>query len=285
LKSKSLGRGLSALLPDASQESASELPDILIENIKPNPHQPRRNFDRSELEDLMASIRAKGILQPLVVRKKGSEYILIAGERRLRAAKLAGLESVPVRVIEVDGEVDMLEISLMENLQRHDLNPIELAEGYRLLQEKWKLTQESIAQRVGKDRTTIANTLRLLELPENILASLRKAEISVGHAKVILSLHGAARQSALWKRILKDKLSVRQTEEAVRLLSDGEPKRTVRKSVYPDPPIITEFTDRLRRVLGTQIRIQRKGKKGFIRIDYYNEDDLIRLVELLEGKQ
>lgn len=283
LKSKSLGRGLSALLPDADREPVKGLLEIPVRDIKPNPHQPRRNFDKAELDYLAASIRAKGIVQPLVVRAEGSKYVLIAGERRLRAAKLAELKSVPVMVMEVEGEVDMLEISLMENLQRHDLNPVELAEGYRLLQENWGLTQEAIAQRVGKERATVANTLRLLELPGNILASLRKSEITMGHAKVILSLPGAARQSALWKKIIKERFSVRQTEDAARL-SDRSVEQTERISGRNSSPMIVEYTDRLRRVLGTQVKIQNRGKKGFIRIDYYTEEDLVRLVELLEGK-
>ncbi|NQU04852.1 MAG: ParB/RepB/Spo0J family partition protein [Calditrichaeota bacterium] len=284
MKSKSLGRGLSALLPDADKEPTAGLLDIRIKDIKPNPHQPRQSFDTAELDDLTASIKAKGVIQPLVVRAKGGQYTLIAGERRLRAAKQAGLRSVPVRVIEIDDEADMLELSLIENLQRHDLNPVELAEGYRKLQKTWGLTQELIAKRVGKERATVANTLRLLDLPENVQASLRRGEISMGHAKVILSVQGAARQSAFWKRVVKDGLSVRQCEELARSFGELSVKTTLRRKVE-ETPEIAGYKDRLRRSLGTKVQIHRKGRKGFIRIDYYSNEDLIRLIELIEVKR
>lgn len=285
MKTRGLGRGLSALLPDADlEEEPAGLLEIPIRDIQPNPHQPRQEFDTGDLDDLAASIRAKGIIQPLVVRREGLKYILIAGERRLRAARQAGLKTVPVRLIDVDGDSDMVELSLIENLQRRDLNPVELAEGYRMLQQKWGLTQEIIAGRVGKDRATVANTLRLLELPEPILASIRKGEITMGHAKAILMVEGTARQSALWKKIVRLNLSVRQVEEAARS-SSGKKKQDVKKTTVVRSPEIREYTDRLRRILGTQVRIEKKGAKGFIRIDYYSLEDLVRLVELLEGKR
>ena len=283
MKSKSLGRGLSALLPDADTETAAGLLDVRIKDIKPNPHQPRQSFDATELDDLTASIKAKGVIQPLVVRAKAGKYTLIAGERRLRAAKLAGLKTVPARVLEIDDEADMLELSLIENLQRHDLNPVELAEGYRKLQKTWGLTQELIAKRVGKERATVANTLRLLDLPENVLLSLRKGEISMGHAKVILSVQGAARQSAFWKRVVKDGLSVRQSEELARSFGELAVKTTAQKKAE-ETADIAEYKDRLRRTLGTKVQIHKKGKKGFIRIDYFSDEDLLRLIELIEGK-
>ncbi len=280
-----MGRGLSALLPDAAEEvEPSGLLEVPLRDITPNPHQPRRLFKPGDLEDLASSIRAKGIIQPLVVVREGSGYQLIAGERRLRAAEQAGLKTIPVRIIEVGGDVDMLELSLVENLQRNDLNPVELAEGYRKLQQKWRLTQEMIASRVGKERATVANTLRLLELPEPILDSLRRGEISVGHAKTILSVHGAARQSALWKRILDEGLSVRQAEDAARA-EIGVRKNRNRKTTAEIPPVIQEYADRIRRVLGTQISIQKKGRKGIIRIEFYSNEDLVRLVELIEERK
>ncbi len=272
---------MSALLPDADKDPTTGLLDIRIKDIKPNPHQPRQAFDTAELDDLTASIKAKGIIQPLLVRAKAGKYILIAGERRLRAAEQAGHKSVPVRVIEIDDEADMLELSLIENLQRHDLNPVELAEGYRKLQNTWGLTQELIAKRVGKERATVANTLRLLDLPENVLLSLRKGEISMGHAKVVLSVHGAARQSAFWKRVVKDGLSVRQCEELARSFGELAVKTSMRKKVE-ETAEIAAYKDRLRRSLGTKVQIHRKGKKGFIRIDYFSNEDLIRLIELIE---
>jgi len=271
------------LLPDADKEHLTGLLEIPIRDIKPNPYQPRREFNPGELDDLAASIKAKGIIQPLAVMRKGSKFLLIAGERRLRAAAKAGLKTVPVRLIEVDGDADMLELSLIENLQRQDLNPIELAEGYRNLKQKWGLTQEIIARRVGKDRATVANTLRLLDLPDQILNSLRKCEITVGHAKVILSLNGPARQSALWKKIVAEKLSVRQGEEIARLSSSD--KKSHKQSKTVKQPVFQDYIDRVRCALGTQIHIGKRGKKGFIRIEFYSDEDLIRLIELLEGKR
>ncbi len=285
MKPKGLGRGLSALLPDAEVEApAMGALEIPVRDIKPNPQQPRRDFGENELDELTASIRQKGVIQPLVVRRSGDGFDLIAGERRLRAARQAGLDTVPVRVIEVTGDAELLEISLIENLQRNDLNPVELAEGYRALQRTFGLTQEQIARRVGKERATVANTLRLLELPEPILTSLRSGKITTGHAKAILSVTGTAQRSALWKRIVAENLSVRQTEEIARAVA--APKKVRRRASRPtESPLVRDYTDRLRRTLGTQVRIQKRGKKGTIRIDFYSDDDLTRLVEFLTGKR
>ena len=285
MKPKGLGRGLSALLPDADlyQGAAAGLQIIPIRDIKPNPHQPRRDFKPDELEALSQSIREKGVIQPLVVRRTDAGYELIAGERRLRAAKLAGFSEVPCRLLEVVNESDLLELSLIENLQRDDLNAVELAEGYRGLEQQFHFTQEQIAHQVGKDRTTVTNALRLLELPEPILKSLRAGEISAGHAKAILSAAGAARQSALWKQAVAKGLSVRQTEEAARGLAAA--RRTERlKKARSEPPAIRDYSDRLRRTLGTQVQIQKRGKKGVIRIEFYSEEDLERLVEQIVKK-
>ncbi len=285
MRPRGLGRGLSALLPDADKDvEPTGLLEVPLRDIKPNPHQPRREFNPGDLEELASSIRAKGVIQPLLVSRSGTGYQLIAGERRLRAAEQAGIRTVPVRVIEIGSEVDMLELSLIENLQRNDLNPVELAEGYRKLQQNWGLTQELIARRVGKERATVANTLRLLELPEPILDSVRKGEISMGHAKTILSVEGTARRSALWKKIIDESLSVRQAEAMARA-SAGVKKKTRRKIQAELPPEIQEYTDRLRRALGTQINIQKKGKKGYIKVEFYSDEDLVRLVELLEERK
>lgn len=283
MKSKGLGRGLSALLPEADEEALSEGSlQVPVSDIKPNPHQPRRDFNEEDLAELAASIREKGVIQPLVVHHKAGAYELIAGERRLRAAQLAGLDRVPVRIVEPANEAELLEISLIENLQRNDLNPIELAEGYSKLQQQWKMTQEQVARRVGKERATVANILRLLDLPETIRNSLRKSEISTGHAKVILSIPGAARRSALWKRIVTEGLSVRQAEEIART-STGRLQRASSRNGPAESPQIRDFTDRLRRSLGTKVRIIKRGKKGNIRIEFYSDEELERLIDLLSG--
>lgn len=264
------------------ENDPSELQVISVSEISANLQQPRKDFSESELTDLSASIAEKGIIQPLVVRQVASGFELIAGERRLRAAIMAGFSEVPVRIMEVANENEMLELSLIENLQRHDLNPVELARGYYNLYHRWELSQEKIAQRVGKDRATIANMLRILELPENVLTSLQKNEITTGHAKAILSLDGPSRQSAMWKRITQDNLSVRQTEQIVREIknrtSSSKPKPQKEQN-----PVLLNYTDKIRQALGTQVKIAKRGKKGSIRIEFYSEDELERLVQMLSN--
>jgi ParB family chromosome partitioning protein len=286
VKSTGLGRGLSALLSDAeTKESQGRLLNVPIKDIDPNPHQPRRDFKPEDLAELAASIREKGVIQPLVVRKSSSKsgrYQLIAGERRLRAASLAGCSDVPVRVLDVPQDHDMLELALIENLQREDLNPVDLALGYLHLIETYSFTQEQVSERLGKNRATVANTLRVLELPENVLNALRSGEISLGHAKAILMLQGAARQSALYKKIVAAGLSVRASEEAAKAMLPDQ-----RESIEKEPPkqkispIYEEFAGRLRGRLGTQVKIVTRGKKGSIRIEFYSEEDLERLMEML----
>ena len=280
-----MGRGLSALLPDVEKpDSGDGLVMAKVRSILPNPQQPRRDFKPDDLNDLSASIREKGIIQPLTVRKMGDHYELIAGERRLRASKLAGLEEVPVRVLEITEDVELLELSLIENLQRDDLNYVELAQGYYNLYHNYNLTQAEIAMRVGKDRATVANTLRVLELPSIIIASLRKGEITAGHAKAILAADGDARRSAIWKKVIRDQLSVRQTEQITRMGLESA-QRIQPKEKKGLSPLLISFTDRMRLALGTKVKIAKRGKKGSIRIEFYSEEELERLVELLAEKR
>ena len=255
-----------------------------VSTIRPNPQQPRREFKDAELNELSASISEKGIIQPLTVRKIGGHFELIAGERRLRAAKRAGLNEVPVRVMEVADEAELLELSLIENLQREDLNFVELAQGYQALHQNWGLTQDQIGKRVGKDRATIANALRLLDLPPHVLSSLRQGEISAGHAKAILAAEGDARRSAVWKRVVAEHLSVRQTEEIVRRGVSGI-EGIARQSVKGLSPLLISFTDRIRLALGTKVKISKRGRKGSIRIEFYSDEELERLVELLTDRR
>lgn len=286
MKHTGLGRGLSALLPEAdTKDSPGSLLIIPIKDISSNPLQPRREFKPEELSELSTSIREKGVIQPLVVRSLLREgkpiYQLIAGERRLRAAEQAGFLEVPVRLLEVASDQEMLELALIENLQREDLNPVELARGYQRLAEEYSLTQEQISARVGKNRATVANSLRILELPEPILNAIRAGELTAGHAKAILMLQGAARQSALFKKVMAAKLSVRQTEETARSMLQPSERRDASPRVDSKTPFV-EHTDRLRRKLGTQVRISRRGKRGTIKIEFYSDEDLERLIELLE---
>ncbi len=290
MKQTGLGRGLSALLPEAdSKEAGGSLLIVSLKDIHPNPLQPRREFKAEELADLEASIREKGVIQPLIVRKGTNDlpghstYELIAGERRLRAAQQAGFDELPVRVIEVASDQEMLELALIENLQREDLNPVELARGYQRLAQDYNLTQEQISSKVGKNRATVANMLRVLDLPEPILSSLRVGEISVGHAKVILMLQGSARQSALFKKVVAGRLSVRQTEEVAKSMLELVDSSTSAFAVEKPKVQYVDQSDKLRMKLGTQVKITKKGKRGAITIEFYSDEDLERLVELLNG--
>lgn len=268
-------------MPDVELDASgvTTLESVPINQIRPNPHQPRTEFNEEDLEDLTNSVREKGVIQPIVVRDTGTDYEIIAGERRWRAAQRVGMEEIPARVLEINSETEMLELSLIENLQRSNLNPVELALGYKNLSQIWGLTQEEIAQRVGKKRATVANTLRLLDLPDKIMESLRRGEITTGHAKAILALEGPARQSALWKKVIDNNLSVRQTEEAVKTMT--EPSSVKSKPTDENAAVYNTYADVMQQNLGTKVRISKKGKKGSIRIEFYSREELERLVELL----
>ncbi|MBT7790431.1 MAG: ParB/RepB/Spo0J family partition protein [Calditrichaeota bacterium] len=271
------------MFTDADLEVASDakMQMLPVTSIKPNSQQPRQNFDQTALDELTASVSEKGVIQPLIVRQVETGYELIAGERRFHAAKKSGLTEVPARIMEVANEAEMLELSIIENLQRSDLNPVELALGYKNLQIKWGLTQEKVAQRVGKDRATVANTMRLLELPDPVLLSLRNGEISMGHAKAILAVPGTARRSALWKRVVSENLSVRQTEQTARSIASVTRPKPVKRQPSETSPELYDFTDRIRRSLGTKVRIVKKGKKGSIQIEFFSIAELERLVDML----
>jgi ParB family chromosome partitioning protein len=275
---QALGKGLGALIPErgAPEGAARRAPTVCgIEEIRPNPFQPRKTFPDEQLQELVESIREKGILQPLVVRRKGDRFELIAGERRWRAAQMAAMKEVPILVKEVS-ESEMLELSLIENIQREDLNPIEEAEAYKGLMEQFRLTQEEISRKVGKDRTTIANTVRLLKLPPEVKQSLAEGKISTGHARAFLSLEGTEKQKSLLKKILLGGLSVRQTENLVkRLRTKASP--LPRKTDSEWGPLVEE----LQRALGTKVRILGQGRRGKIEIEYYSPEELDRIVEWL----
>lgn len=275
---QALGKGLGALIPEKPSsefEGKRVFHFCGIEEIQPNPFQPRKAFDDEQLQDLVGSIRQKGILQPLVVRRKGESYELIAGERRWRAAQKAGVKEVPILIRDVP-ESEILELSLIENLQRENLNPIEEAEAFKGLMDQFHLTQEEISRRVGRDRTTIANTIRLLRLPPEIRQSLAQGAISMGHARALLSLDGLEKQKLAFKKVLAANLSVRQTESLVkRIHSKAHPRHA--KNGQEWNPIVEE----LQRVLGTKVRIVGKRKRGRIEIEFYSQDELDRIIELL----
>jgi len=278
---KVLGRGLGALIPQKDAQpvghsgSALELP---IESITPNPYQPRKTFGDAAIRELSESVRSHGIVQPLLVTRNGDKYQLIAGERRFRAAKLAGLTTVPAIVKDPIVGLGALEIALIENIQREDLNPIEEALAYQQLHDEFGLTQEEVAKRVGKERSTVANSLRLLRLPEAVKKLVASTQISMGHARALLSLQTAKQQEELAAKVVRDDLSVRQTEAIVSPLPAAPKKTEAQKDVFT-----RDAEERLQKSLRTKVEIKRKRRGGTIQIAFSSEDELIRLFESLTG--
>lgn len=281
-KRSGLGKGLDALIPGGHEEQPQQgIIEIPTDEIQPNPRQPRTLFDATQLAELADSIKSHGIIQPLIVTRPpdGEGYILIAGERRLQAARQAGLESVPVLLREATDQ-QYLELALIENIQRSDLNPLEAAEAYRQLAEDFNLSHEEIASRVGKSRTAVTNTLRLLKLPQSIQAALLSEHITEGHARALLSLPTAQAQSACLQTVLEKSLNVRQTEDLVRRYL-GE------KSTSPSKPevdpTVKALEDRLRSYFGTKVRVNHGQRGGSITIHYYSDEELDHLInQLLE---
>lgn len=283
-KRPALGRGIEALLGETPPaDSPTELP---LDAISPNLDQPRSAFDERELRDLADSIATHGLLQPLVVQSDGDGYRIIAGERRFRAARLAGLSTVPALVRATQG-LEHLELALVENLQRADLNPVEEARGYRRLMEAGDRTQEQVAQRVGKSRVTVTNALRLLKLPDDILASIERGEISAGHARALLSVTEDASRRELFDRILAEHLSVRATEDAAQQPPGPVTPETAGPGAPPTrPPADAELAalqQRLIEALGTKVDVRGSARRGRISVTYYSPDDLERICERITG--
>lgn len=276
---RGLGRGLAALIPSASQESQTngDVYELAIEMISPNPDQPRTDLNEEGLLELSDSISKVGLLQPILVRPMGEGYEIIAGERRWRACRQAGLERVPVRV-RTSSEIESLEMALIENLQRKDLNPIEEARGYRRLLTEHRMTQAELADKVSKSRSTVTNALRLLDLPEDVQESVYRGEISAGHARAVLSVPEEAARQRLAKRIVDDKLSVREAENLARLFAAGQGERASRPTT---PKSFKVVARQLRRQLGTNVRVKLVKDKGKIEIDFQGEEDLDRIYRLL----
>jgi ParB family transcriptional regulator, chromosome partitioning protein len=278
-KKHGLGKGLDALIP-AGEGMASAGGGVLqlpVERIQPNPRQPRHKVDPEELQDLTESIRSHGVLQPLLVTYDGANYLLIAGQRRLQAARLAGLEFVPA-ILRQASEVQQLELALIENLQREDLNPLEAAEGYQRLVDEFSLSHESIAEQVGKSRAAVTNTLRLLKLAPAARQALASHRISEGHARALLGLPTAQAQGAALQTVLKRDLNVRQTEELVRRL--GGERRTAAKPSQRSAEE-TALEDQLRQSLGTRVLLRRGARGGSIILHFYSDEELNALVERL----
>ena len=280
-----MGKGLEALI---QPYSAEKIPDhhgvdkISIRSIKPNPHQPRQKFDETSLEELTASIKEKGILTPITVQKVGNQFILIAGERRLRASRKAGLKKIPAYIIDVADDAEMVEMALIENIQRENLNPIEEAEAYIYLNNRFKLSQEKIAKSVGKKRATISNSLRLLTLPREIKESIRNGRLSAGHGRAILMMKTHNSMIGLWKKIIKGKMSVRAAEDWAK--EKTSKKLELRKKVIRKvSPQIKRLENELISILGTKVRIIYKRGSGSIEVSYFSDDDLERITEMIRS--
>ena len=296
-KNTGLGKGLSALIPVANLRPDGTLKatenvsvnEIPIYMIRPNPFQPRKEFEPQALEELKNSILENGIIQPITVRKTTHGFELIAGERRFRASKMANLETLPAYVREGVTDEEMLELAIIENVQREKLNPIELAVGYQQLIDVCKLTQDEVAKKIGKDRTTITNIIRLLKLPPEIQDSLRKEEITIGHGRALAALPNSTIQIKVWKQVVVGYYSVRKTEEAVKHALEAEKSRSgkapakfeIEQVTEPDPHV-ADVENRLRLKLGTKVKLRHREKGGTMEIDYYSNDDLERLLELFD---
>jgi len=282
-KRRALGKGLSALIPDAPEPATTAPTELDIDVLSPSTLQPRREMDEAALEDLARSIRAHGVIQPIVVRPIGGHYQIITGERRWRAAQRAGLLRVPVVMREVPGgdEQTLLQLALVENIQREDLNPIEQAMAYRRLVDQFHLTQEQVADAVGKDRASVANTLRLLKLPEDVRQDVAAGRLSMGHARALLTLTDTALVRKVAAETVARGYSVRQVEGLVRRLAEGagaaRPEK--RSDVHT-----RAAEEQMRLALGTRVHIARRGKGGSVRIDFKSEDDLQRIYERITGK-
>lgn len=287
---KALGKGLGAIISNSATpiddmenaivEDSGRIQVIDIKKIKPNPDQPRLHFDESEIKGLSESIKSVGLIQPIIIRMVNNDYVVVAGERRLRAAKEAGLEEIKSIIIEADEEKN-LTLALIENIQRSDLDPIEEAKAYKVLINRFKLKQQEVAKRVGKERATISNSLRLLNLPDDIQNALSSGKISAGHAKVLLSIPQQEKQIEYYKQIVNAGLSVRGLESLLQEEPDGKFSSSKSKEIKKKDSHIKQMEDKLVSVLGTKVEIKHASGKGKIEISYYSLDDFDRLVEML----
>ena len=283
-KKVALGKGLGALIPGLEKEEEEATPDFFyceVDLIRPNRFQPRSAFDEEELQELADSIKTQGVLQPLLVRKDDAGYELIAGERRLRASKRAGLTQVPVVIKRVTDD-KLLEMSLVENIQRENLNPIEEADAYHRLITQLNLTQDQASTRVGKSRSAVANFLRLRQLPDQIKASITDGILSMGHARALLGADNTTQQLTAWRTVVARKLSVRETENLVRQLKSEKKKAKVSRN-RSEQIYLTGLAEDLSRHLGTKIMIKKNGQRGRVEIEFYSNDDLERLIERLKN--
>jgi len=280
--SRGLGKGLNALITSNLIEEGEQVKEVSVSEIRPNPYQPRKEFEQSAIDELAGSIKEHGIIQPLIVRKSIKGFELVAGERRLRAAKLAGLKQVPV-VVKAYTDQQLMEIALIENLQRENLNPLEEAEAYEKLIAHHNYTQDQLAKKIGKSRPHVANMLRLLQLPEGIRKMVSAADLSMGHARALLTVTDEKAQLQLAKDVVEKELSVRQLEELVKQLSVS--RETKKKKPAKNEPVLIAIEERLRSRFGTSVKIKKGSKRGKIEIDFYSQEDLQRIVDLLNAEK
>ncbi|MDD2680046.1 MAG: ParB/RepB/Spo0J family partition protein [Candidatus Omnitrophica bacterium] len=280
MERRALGKGISALIPEKETSIKNEINYVQPDQIRPNPFQPREEFDQEHIAELAQSIKEKGVIQPLLVRRKGDDYELIAGERRLRACNLLGLKEIPIIVKDVDDR-DSLEYALIENIQREDLNPIEQAHAYQHLIDKFQVTQEKISEALGMARTTIANTLRLLKLPHEIQEELKKSRISFAHGRALLEIEDANLQRRLTQETISKGLSVRELEN---LIKARRPKALRRKlPAAGREPYVAALEEELQHLLSTKVRIAKRNKRGHIFIEFYSQEDLERIAGIIRG--
>lgn len=284
MSSKRLGKGINAIINSNAKKNAnsSDRPGVnkvKINNIKPNPDQPRRDFDEKSLKELSSSIKSKGVITPITLRKSGKHYEIVAGERRWRAAKKANLKSIPAYIINIKSNSEMMQVALIENIQREDLNAIEEAEGYSILNSKHGLSHDEIANTIGKKRATISNALRLLKLPPEIRKSIREGKISAGHGRAILQKKTVSAMQAFWKKIINESLSVRAAEALVRPL--GKVKKIRKVNVKKGS--IKGIEDKLIEIFGTKVKLKPSQVGGSIEIVYFSNDDLERILDLLQS--
>lgn len=278
MNKRGLGKGLGALIPESEDKVQNGVVELKITEIEPNDKQPRKAFDDIALNELAESIKEHGVVQPIIVRKMGSGYQIVAGERRWRASRLAGKKTIPA-IIKDYSNLEVMELALIENLQREDLNSIEEAMAYKSLIEEYNLTQEEIAKKIGKSRPAIANALRLLQLPDEIKAMVAEGKITEGHARALLAIDGKKKQLEIAERIINQQMNVRQVEKLAK-----EKKKKEKTEALPDEYQleINQIEERLKAALGTKVTIQHKKNKGKIEIEYYSNEELDRILELLE---
>lgn len=281
MEHRALGKGLNALIPETAQEKGSRVLVLNVTQIKPNPFQPRENFSAEEMEELVGSIREKGVIQPVLVRARPEGYELIAGERRLRAARMLNMHEVPAIIKDVDDK-DSLELALIENIQRQNLNAIEEARAYQYLVDKYQMTQDEISQVMGKARVSVTNILRLLKLPTEVQDEIKNGRISFGHGRALLEVEDVNRQRFLTQIAISKSLSVRELENLIKNLRPRKSKLTVKVGTVD--PTVAVLETQLQQVLATKVKIVKRKKRGRIVVEFYSQEDLERIVDKMRGE-